>query len=69
MKEVWYLREFRGGVLVGRDALGNCYYEMREGNSSTPFDDDLPFCKSRLNEYPSWGNCLVFRQEAICDYR
>lgn len=38
-KEVYYLREFRGGTVVGKDQYGNTYYEMA--------DEDLvgfPFC-------------------------
>lgn len=43
LKQVWYLREYRGGTLVGRDAYGNRYYELND-------DPSLPFYRKRYAE-------------------
>lgn len=46
-KEVWSLREFRGGTLVGSDALGNRYYEIADPVSTGLQPTQLPFYRKR----------------------
>lgn len=43
-KQVWHLREFRGGTLVGTDSYGNKYYELN--------DPDIPFYRKRYVNIP-----------------
>jgi NADH dehydrogenase (ubiquinone) 1 alpha subcomplex subunit 12/NADH dehydrogenase [ubiquinone] 1 alpha subcomplex assembly factor 2 len=42
LKQVWFLREFRGGQFVGRDSYGNVYYEVTDPN--------IPFYRKRYVE-------------------
>ena len=42
IKQVWFLREFRGGQFVGLDTYGNVYYEINDPN--------IPFYRKRYVE-------------------
>lgn len=46
-KQVWFLREFRGGTLVGTDALGNRYYEISDPPAAGFQLEDVPFYRKR----------------------